>query len=84
LLRERATQDKNENVRQAAIQELARGWHDDPGTLPLLRERAVGDDDWLVRQGVKKELAQGWPDSADVRAFLAGCPNVPEPLFIRF
>ena len=30
-------------MRQAAVQELARGWKDDPDTLPLLKDRAARD-----------------------------------------
>jgi hypothetical protein len=39
-------------VRQAAVQELARGWKDDKDTLPILKERATKDDDnWAAPSG---------------------------------
>ena len=44
LLRDRATTDTDEAVRQAAVQAIAAGWAEDPDTLPLLRERATTDD----------------------------------------
>jgi HEAT repeat protein len=36
-------------VRRAAVEELARGWKDDPETLPILKQLAQSDDDWEVR-----------------------------------
>ncbi len=35
---------KTRYVRSAAVQELARGWKDDPETLPILKERARSDE----------------------------------------
>lgn len=61
-LRDRATHDNDWAVRRAAIQELARGWRDDPTTLTLLKERAVQDDDPGVRKAAVRELARGWRD----------------------
>ena len=29
----------------AAVQELARGWHDDPETLNIIKQRATTDED---------------------------------------
>ncbi len=43
-LKQRATTDKNWDVRGAAVQELARGWKDDPDTLAILKQRATTDD----------------------------------------
>ena len=49
-------------VRSRAVQELARGWKDDPDTLGWLKERAAHDDNWAVRQAAVRELARGWKD----------------------
>jgi hypothetical protein len=40
LLRDRATTDTNEDVRQAALQALASGWRHDPAIPASLLERA--------------------------------------------
>jgi tetratricopeptide (TPR) repeat protein len=39
-LKERTSSDEDTGVRQAAVQELARGWKEDPDTLSILKERA--------------------------------------------
>ncbi len=62
LLRDRATTDTAEPVRQTAIQALADGWHDDPATAPLLRDRATTDTAEPVRQTAIQALADGWHD----------------------
>jgi hypothetical protein len=58
-------------VREAAVQELARGWKDDPDTLPWLKDRAVKDvspaaDDerWVggVRYSALHAIVGGWPN----------------------
>ncbi|MBD2635363.1 HEAT repeat domain-containing protein, partial [Limnothrix sp. FACHB-881] len=58
------------SVRQAAVQELARGWKDDPDTLPLLKDRARSDKDSPVRQVAVQELARGWKDDPDTLPLL--------------
>ena len=35
---------QDNDVRTKAVQELARGWKDDPETLPWLKERARSDE----------------------------------------
>jgi hypothetical protein len=52
------------------VRELARGWKDDPDTLPLLKQRAQSDDDWVVRQAAVQELARGWKDDPWLFDFL--------------
>ena len=44
-------------MRQAAVQELALGWKDDPETLPILKQLAQSDDSWDVRYSALEELA---------------------------
>ncbi|MBA2471903.1 MAG: HEAT repeat domain-containing protein, partial [Pseudonocardiales bacterium] len=60
LLRDRATTDPDEAVRRAAVQALATGWRDHPGTGPLLRDHATTDLHWFVRQAAVQALATGW------------------------
>ena len=62
-LRSAATQDPDWIIRQVAVQELARGWKDDPGTLPLLQDRARNDYDSDVRRAAVQELARSWKDA---------------------
>ena len=60
----------NWNVRSAAVQELARGWKDDPEILPILKERARTDDDSTVRRAAVQELARGWKDDLETLPIL--------------
>ena len=69
-LKERATKDDNWAVRQAAVQEIARGWKDDPDTLTILKDRASKDNDNDVRQAAVQELARGWKDDPDTLTWL--------------
>ncbi len=48
------------DVRRAAVVELARGWHDDPDTLPILKRRAESGKNWDVRRAAVEEIARGW------------------------
>ena len=50
----------NQFVRSAAVQELARGWKDDPDTLTILKTRARDDENGAVRSAAVQELARGW------------------------
>jgi predicted NACHT family NTPase len=65
-----AAEDDDQAVRKAALQELARGWKDDPDTLPLLKDRAAKDDNSGVRQAALQELARGWRGDPDTLARL--------------
>ncbi len=57
-----AARDRDWIIRQAAVQELVRGWKGDPGTLPLLKDRVRNDAASNVRQTAVQELAHGWRD----------------------
>ncbi len=72
LLLDRAAHDDNWAVRQAAVQELARGFREHPDTRPWLLDRAAHDDHGAVRQAAVQELARGWKDDPEVQVFLAG------------
>jgi predicted NACHT family NTPase len=65
-----AQRDDDWIVRSAAVQELARGWKDDPETLPILKERARTDDDRAVRSAAVQELARGWKDDPETLPIL--------------
>ncbi len=70
LLRIQATLGSNGDVRRAAVQALATGWREDPGTGPLLRECATTDRYGDVRQAAVQALAIGWREDSDTRAWL--------------
>ena len=72
MLKQRATSDNEWSVRRVAIQELVRGWKEDPETLPMLKQRATSDNDGDVRQAAIQELARGWKDDPDLQSFLRG------------
>ncbi|MBW3587535.1 MAG: HEAT repeat domain-containing protein, partial [Cyanobacteria bacterium 0813] len=57
-------------VRWAAVQELARGWKDDPETLLWLKQMAQIYDNWAVRYAAVQELAQGWKDEPEIFEWL--------------
>jgi hypothetical protein len=70
-LKDRAAKDDNEFVRETALRELARGWKDDPDTLPLLKDRAVkdaspaaNDQRWIggVSYSALQAIVRGWPN----------------------
>jgi predicted NACHT family NTPase len=62
--------DENWAVRQVAVRQLARGWKDDPDTLPWLKDRAVKDDHYDVRLATVQELLRGWKDDPDTLPWL--------------
>ena len=70
LLKQRAQSDENSDVRQTAVQEIARRWKDDPETLPLLKQRAQSDDNSDVRQTAVAEIARGWKDDQKIFQWL--------------
>ena len=57
-------------IRSRAVQELARGWKDDPEMLRWLKERAGSDDDNEVRWAAVQELARGWKDDPEMLRWL--------------
>ena len=50
-----------EDLRRTALQAVAAGWRDDPGTVTWLRDRAAADRHEDVRQAAVQALAAGWP-----------------------
>ena len=69
-LKDRANNDGEEEVREAAVRELARGWRTDPDTLALLKDRARNDEHGDVRRAAVQELARGWRTDPDTLPFL--------------
>ncbi|NJL65871.1 MAG: hypothetical protein HC894_01630 [Microcoleus sp. SM1_3_4] len=43
---------------KATLQELARGWKDDPETLAILRDRAQNHRDPILRDFAQQKLAE--------------------------
>jgi HEAT repeats len=60
VIRNQADHGAASDFRRAAVEALAAGWREDPGTLPLLRDRATTDRDADVRQAAVEALAGGW------------------------
>ncbi|ACC79201.1 HEAT repeat domain-containing protein [Nostoc punctiforme] len=69
-LKERATQDDDNDVRRAAVEELANHFKDDPDTKSWLKERATQDDDNDVRRAAVEELANHFKDDPDTKSIL--------------
>ncbi|MDZ8140634.1 MAG: HEAT repeat domain-containing protein, partial [Nostoc sp. DedQUE04] len=70
ILKQRATQDHNYNVRRAAVQELAKNFKDDPETKTFLKQRATQDHNYNVRRAAVQELAKNFKDDPETKTFL--------------
>ncbi|HEY9909492.1 MAG TPA: HEAT repeat domain-containing protein [Thermosynechococcaceae cyanobacterium] len=70
VLKTRAQSDDDSAVRMIAVQELARGWKDDPETLSILKTRAQSDENYAVRSTAVQELARAWKDEPGMFEFL--------------
>ncbi|MEH2129953.1 MAG: HEAT repeat domain-containing protein [Nostoc sp.] len=69
-LKERATQDEDNDVRRAAVQELANHFKDDPDTKTWLKERATQDEDNDVRRAAVVVLGKHFKDDPDTKTWL--------------
>ena len=49
----------------AALRALARGWNNDPSTLPFLKERTLSDEDDDVREVAVNEMQRRWNDDPE-------------------
>jgi len=65
-----AQSDDDPAVQESALQELVRGWREDPETLAILKTLAQSDEDWFVRQSALRALARGWKEDAETLAIL--------------
>ncbi len=72
-LKDRAAKDDNWAVRQAAVQELARGWKDDPDTLKLLKDCAITNKNPGVRSTIISWLDRCFGNDVHVQEFLQNC-----------
>jgi hypothetical protein len=70
VLKQLATSDSDSSARGAAIKELARGWKEDPDTLPMLKQFATSDSEAYVRRVAIEELARGWKEDPDTLPML--------------
>jgi hypothetical protein len=57
-------------ARRAAMQELARGWKDDPEVLAWLQDLARREEHPYLRMTAIQELARGWKDDPDILLLL--------------
>ena len=71
-------------VRQAALQELARGWKDDPDTLIRLRNGARYDVSENVRRTAVQEVARRWKHDPDTLTLLKDRARSDESEVVRF
>ncbi|QIR36349.1 NACHT domain-containing protein [Tolypothrix sp. PCC 7910] len=69
-LKQRATQDDDNDVRRAAVQQLAQNFKDDPETKTILKQRATQDDDNDVRRAAVEQLAQNFKDDPETKTIL--------------
>ena len=67
----------DEDVRRAALLELARGWKDLPDTLTILQTAAQSDKNDYVRRAALLELVRGWKDLPATQAFLQSLEKSP-------
>ncbi len=69
-LMNRAMKDDHGALRRSAVQELGRGWRDNPNTLQLLKYLAQNDESEWVRKVAVQELARGWHDAPETLLWL--------------
>ena len=75
--------DQDWIVKRAAVQELARGWKDDPSTLGILEERARSDGNFAVRQAAVQELAREWKENPELLTLLKDRAQCDENYSVR-
>ncbi|GLW28525.1 HEAT repeat domain-containing protein [Actinoplanes regularis] len=69
-LRATAVLATHSTLRRAAVQAIAAGWADDPGTLSWLRDRFIADPDGFVRRTVVQAVGAGWADDPGTLSWL--------------
>ncbi|MEH2110998.1 HEAT repeat domain-containing protein [Nostoc sp.] len=78
-----AAGDDDQDVRVAALQELARGFKDDPDIKTFLQQCATADKEQNVRIVVLQELARGFKDDPDIKTFLQQCARTDDDGYVR-
>ena len=71
-------------IRRRAVQELARGWRDDPDTAAWLKEHAAHDGIWDIRWVAVDELGHGWKQDPDTVALLKHVAAHEDNLIVRW
>ncbi|BBD60744.1 hypothetical protein NIES2109_35430 [Nostoc sp. HK-01] len=84
LLRQLVSEDKNSDVRQIAVQQLAQVYKDDPDTKTLLREWASADQNLVVQQIAVQQLAQVYKDDPDTKTLLREWASADQNLVVRY
>jgi NACHT domain/HEAT repeats len=70
FLIDRSKTELASSVRQFALKELARSWHDDSRTLPRVMECLRSDNDVAVVGVALQELIRWWPNGSDTYSLL--------------
>ena len=83
IIRWHAEQSTARDVRRAAVEAVAAGWRDDPGTLGLLRDRAVTDLSDYVRRAAVGAVAAGWRDDPATLALLHDRATADQHEYVR-
>ncbi|BAY74281.1 signal transduction protein [Nostoc linckia NIES-25] len=76
---------KDGDIPAMAVQELVRGWKDDPDTLPILKSLAqlIHDRDNISAYVAIQELARGWKDDPDTLPMLKSLTQFSEDRSIQ-
>jgi predicted NACHT family NTPase len=69
-LKQRVSEDEDEDLRGSAMLEIARGWKEHPETLPLLKQRLSKDENEVVQHAALKEIARSWKDDPETLPLL--------------
>jgi hypothetical protein len=80
-LKDRALNDRDNDVRSFVVRAIAQGWKDDPDTLSWLKDCALNDEDNDVRSAAVQEIAQGWKEDPQTFDFL--CDRAIHDPFVR-
>ncbi|WP_414624347.1 NACHT domain-containing protein [Calothrix sp. CCY 0018] len=62
--------DQIETIQKVALQELVKGWKDDPDTLPMLKNLIFDDANNHLRAIALQELVKGWKDDPNTLPML--------------
>jgi predicted NACHT family NTPase len=84
LLKTVAQQKGHSLAAQAAVEELAKNWKDDPGTLPILKELLTqGNEDTNAREAAVKALVGNWKDDPDTLPILKNLAQQDEAWIVQ-
>ncbi|MBD2445995.1 HEAT repeat domain-containing protein [Nostoc sp. FACHB-152] len=83
LLRQWATANKDSDVRDTAVEQLAQVYKDDPDTKTLLRQLASADEDSYVRWTAVEQLAQVYKEDPDTKTLLRELASADKDSYVR-